>query len=109
MYYLTVEKNGEKICYRLPYHDYSEALEACATYYKPIAKRSILKFTTETINGIFTRSYAELNRPETILITDKISERRYAVAAKMTNSFEYEDSLFFLVESVFGVEDTDTW
>lgn len=107
MYYLTIEKNGEEVCVRLPYTDYSEAIMACADYYKPLAKRSVLSFVTETINGKFARSYAELNRPEAISTDDEIGKSRYAVAAKLTNSFDYEGSLFFLIESSVGIEDAN--
>ena len=107
MYYLTIEKDGKELCVRIPYNDYSEAILACAKYYKPIAKRGVLSFVTEAINGNFARSYAELNRPENIFTDDEIGKKRYAVAAKLTNSFEYDSSFFFLIESKIGIEDAD--
>ena len=109
LYYLTIEKNGEEVCARLPYSDYSEAMLACAEHYRSTTKRSVLTFTTETINGRFARSYAEMNRPEEISTEDEMGKIRYAVAAKYTNAFEFEKSLFFLIETDVGIEDVDGW
>ena len=108
MYYLTVVKNGSDIFVRRPFKDYCDAIAACTSYYKPKTKRSVLKFTTETINGQFARSYTELNRPEQIERNDKIAKQRYAIAAKYTNAFEYADSYFFLIESEIGISDADS-
>lgn len=109
MYYLTVVKNGEEVCVRAPYTDYSDAILACADYYSPKNKRSVLTFTTEALNGRFARSYAEMNRPEEISTEDEIGKHRYAAAAKCTNAFEFKDSLLFLIETEIGVLDADSW
>jgi hypothetical protein len=107
MYYLTVDENDNEICSRKPFDDYGEALEACAQFFKPKSNRSVLSFTTETINGKFARSYTELKRPEHISAEDEIGKQRYAAAAKSSNSFEYDCSYFFLIESELGIKDCD--
>ncbi|MFZ6875588.1 hypothetical protein ACO0LF_26270 [Undibacterium sp. Di27W] len=108
MYYLTIEKNGVKICDHQPFDDYAAAILACSEHYKSRVNRGVLSFTTETINGVFARSYAELNRPEHISVDDDISKYRYSTAAKYTNSFDYQDSVFFLIESATGIDDANS-
>jgi hypothetical protein len=107
IYYLTIEKNSKELYLRKPFKDYSSALEECAKFYVPKAGRSLLAFTTETINGKFARTYAELNRPEHIDLKDTVSKIRYEAAVKQANAFEYTDSYFFLIESEVGVKDAD--
>lgn len=104
-YFLTVEKAGEELFSRKPFNDYSEALEACSSFCIPRSPRAVLTFVTETVNGNFARSYAEINRPEDIDPNDEIQRARYAAAARLSNAFDYTDSYFFLVESDFGIED----
>jgi hypothetical protein len=105
MYYLTIEKNGNELCVRKPFDDYGTAIAACAVYYTPKTKRSVLTFTTETINGQFARSYVVLNHPERINRGDEIGRQLYAAAVANMYAFEYTDSYLFLIESEIGVED----
>ncbi|MDN3577968.1 hypothetical protein QWZ03_14455 [Chitinimonas viridis] len=102
MYYLTIIKNGEEVCSRQPFTDYMAAISACSAYCKPRRKTSTLYFTTEVVNGICVRSYAALDDPEDIAGDDSASLARYHAAAKYSNSFEYEGSLMFLVESEYA-------
>jgi hypothetical protein len=96
-YYLTIAKNGVELCRRKEYDDYYLAMDACAKYYSPKIRRSILSFTAETVNGHFARSYAAINLPEHIEdpLDDKIKKLRYETAVKNSNKFEYDGSYFF--------------
>ncbi|WP_162130825.1 hypothetical protein [Variovorax sp. CF313] len=107
MYYLTVEKNGVRVIDRKSFEDYSTAIKACGEFYQSKTGRSNLEFNTDVVNGEFFRSYAELNRPEDISLENEMEKIRYSVAAKHSNRFEYEASLFFLIESDSGVAESE--
>ena len=108
-YYLTIERSGDKIVERKAYDDYGSAVAACYDYYRARSSKSILKFTTEVLNGQFARSYTELNRPEEIDSTDRIGQMRYSAAAKYTNIFDYDSSYSFIIESEVGIADYDEY
>ena len=108
-YYLTIERGREPLVTRKPFDDYAAALAACYESYEARSPRSVLTFTTEVINGQFARTFTELNRPESIDPSGGIGRLRYSAAAKCSNAFEYDDSLFFLIESDIGIADTDAY
>jgi hypothetical protein len=104
-YFLTIKVDGIKVKDREIYNDYAAALSACFAYCTLKPGKAILKFTTETINGVFAKSYAGMDRPERIDIKDEKDKYRYAAAAKLTNSFEYDADLFFIIEGEAGIAD----
>ncbi|MEM9543344.1 MAG: hypothetical protein AAGA60_28115 [Cyanobacteria bacterium P01_E01_bin.42] len=105
MYFLTVYKNKKEIIRHMEFNDYSEAVRYCNKFYKLKSTISILTFTTEIINGEFARSFTELNRPEDIDLNETYGKERYHHAAKHVNSFDYDASFFFLIESEVGIND----
>ena len=105
MYYLTVKKGGKELLVRKEFADYSAAIAYTGQFYQATTKRSIIAFTTEVINGELARSYATLTRPESVSSHEPYFQERYHVAVKQDNSFEYDDSFFFLIETERGIED----
>ena len=109
-YYLTVYKGEEEMIRRILFEDYNDALLALLDYYKPKYDTSVLPFTTDVIKGQFARSSVELNLPEDIEeIKNEFDQQRYNRAAKNSNSFEYDASYYFLIESEIGIKDTDAF
>ncbi len=93
-YYLSVSKNKEYVIDKKPFVDFSLAVEACSHFYKSKSENSILIFTSEMVDGMVIRSYAELLLPDDVDPQDG----RYAQAAKHSNIFDYSASYFFLIE-----------
>ncbi|MEW6732147.1 MAG: hypothetical protein AB1489_12535 [Acidobacteriota bacterium] len=108
MYYLTIAQNGKDIIVRKPFNDFASAIAYTGKYYQPRARRSILEFSVEVINGEFARAYAELLRPEYIDNKQVENKWRYQKAVKQDNGFVYDVSLFFLIESDIGITDAKT-
>ena len=108
-YFLTVEKRGEELIRRQPFDDYGDAINFVGQYFTPRSQRSVLNFTTEAINGKFARSYVSLNRPGDLAKNDVGFERRYEIAVKYSNAFDYDDSYFFMIESEVGIADCDDY
>lgn len=109
-YFLTIRSKTKTICRRKPFSDFSLAIEACADHYEPKAPGSVLQFNTDIVQGKFARAYAELNLSEHLEnYQDQIGELRYRNAVKTENSFKYNDSYFFLIESDFGIQDTENF
>ncbi len=108
MYYLTIRSRTKGICRRKPFNDFSEAVADCANHYKSKAPGAVLTFTSDIIQGKFARAYAELNLSRHLEnYEDDIGELRYRNAVKTENSFLYEDSYFFLIETKFGITNTE--
>jgi hypothetical protein len=106
-YFVTVYSEDATIIERLACLDFAEALNVCSRFYSPRTSRSVLSFTTEVINGRFSRSFAELLKPDNIAGTDEQSRLLYDRAAKQTNAFDYERGYFFLIESTAGKVEAD--
>ncbi len=120
MYYLTVFENDEEIIWRKEFNDYSKAILYLQQYYKPRNEESnaILEFTTVTINGEFASSYTELMRYVDVPKPEVFSkrqqdetpeERRYVQAVKNSNSFLYDKSYHFLIQSERGIRHHEQW
>jgi hypothetical protein len=110
MYYLSVTKNNVEIVRRQVFTDYAAAIEFLSRYYRPSVpgSRATLPLVTEIVNGVFARSYGLLTRPESIYPSDPASDFRYHDAAKQSVAFSYDGSYKFLIESEFGIQDTDS-
>lgn len=108
-YYLTVIKDSIDIFRRQPFDDYAEAIRAMTPYYRPRFPGSCatLSLVTEVVNDIFARSYGALVDPERI--TDPTHDPRYHNAAKQSVTFIYDGSYNFLIESDFGIKNSDDY
>ena len=107
MYYLTITKDGMDVVRRMVFDDYAAAVGYTARFYEPKAVRSVLSFTTEVINGQFARSFATLNRPETLDPAGPFYKEKYHRAAQQSNAFAFDASYLFVIESDVGVRDTE--
>jgi hypothetical protein len=105
MYYLTVVKDGVDLISQRPYEDYAAAIAGTAEFYRPKAGRSVLKFTTEVINGAFARSFATLTRPEDIPADHPFPNEIRQKAAKQSNAFSFDATYLFLIENDLGVSE----
>src|SRR5262245_22605308 len=103
MYYLTIKKNGEVILAKQPFADYAAAVAFTSQFYQPRAARSVLRFTTEVINGEFARSYATLERPENLDKDSPFFKERCHATVKKANAFSFDASYLFLIESELGI------
>ena len=106
-YYLTIRSKSETICRRIPFDDFALALEECSKYFESKAKLAVQTLNTEVTQGKFARAYSELNLSKDLEdFQDQIGELRFRSAVKTENSFKYDNSYFFLIESDFGIKDT---
>ena len=107
MYYLTITRDGQDVIRRKAFDDYDAAIEYTSQFYRPRHTRCVLEFTTEVINGKFARSFGTLNRPEGLDENGPYYKERYHVAAKQANSFDYDYSYLFVIESECGIRDVE--
>lgn len=107
MYYLTVKKNGAIIVEKQLFADYAAAVARTAQFYTPRAARSVLLFTTEVINGEFARSYATLTKPEDVPKDSPHFKERHHAAVHQANSFDFDGSSFFVIQSEIGLRDAE--
>lgn len=107
IYYLTVAKNREVIVSRLPFDDYSAAIEFISRYYHPRVpgSRATLTFATEIINGLFARSFGSLTACADV--EDNATDEEYDEAAKQDVAFVYDGSYRFLIETDVGIRDRE--
>ena len=105
MYYLTIKKNGEVIVSKQAFDDYAAAIAHASQFYHARSIRSVLKFTSEAINGEFARSYATLTQPEDINKDSPFYKERYHAAVKNVNAFSFEGSYLFVIQGEIGIRD----
>jgi hypothetical protein len=106
-YYFTVYKNDVAERVREPFDDYEAAMAACSSYFRARARRTVLSFTSELVNGKFARSYASLALAREVSQENSFDAGVYADAVKTMNAFDYDAAYLFLIESEFGVADCD--
>jgi hypothetical protein len=106
-YHVTVLADGAPLAVRETFDDYARAIGFVSRYYRPTSGRSVLTFDTEVIEGRFARAHVALNRPEALDERDPEFARLYPVAAVHSNAFAYDRSYRFLVESDFGIAESE--
>lgn len=107
MYFLTIRADESVLCDRVPYPDYSDAIEACGEYYEPKARGAVMNFTSEVVGKKFVRAYAQLVRLEDLSPDVQRASPRSIMVTKQNNAFTFSRSYTFLIESELGVQEAE--
>ncbi|MCA9663517.1 MAG: hypothetical protein KC486_34625 [Myxococcales bacterium] len=110
MYFLSVwASDGERLASDEPFESYDEAMASLSRFIRPKGTRAVLSFTTELINGVFARTYAQVRRPEEVeaLPRQRRLEGMLHRAIKQHNAYDYDRGYLFVIESEYGKTESD--